>query len=158
MRSSGAERRLHEAGGRVVLVTGAAGFIGFHVSVALVTQWGATVVGVDTFTPYYDVQLKKDRANELVKAGASMYRGDVCDKMFLQFLFAKYNFSSVVHLAAQAGVRHSMTAPHHYLHNNINCFLSLLEVVKGHQVTPQQAIMGCYENHLPLNGSHMCPA
>ena len=118
----------------MVLVTGAAGFIGFHVSVALVTQWRASVVGIDTFTPYYDVQLKKDRADELVKAGVSMYRGDVCDKTLLQFLFRKYNFSHVVHMAAQAGVRHSMESPQQYL-NNINCFLSLLEVVRVHQVT-----------------------
>ena len=121
--------------GGVVLVTGAAGFIGYHVCAALAKEGGVTVVGVDIFSPYYDVQLKRDRASELVKAGVSLYRGDVCDRTLLQFLFNKYNFSHVVHLAAQAGVRHSMKTPQHYLHNNINCFLSLLETIKSHQVT-----------------------
>ena len=116
-------------------MTGAAGFIGYHVSMALVTEWGTRVVGVDTFSRYYDIQLKKDRASRLVKAGVSMYRGDVCDKTLLQFLFSKFNFSCVIHLAAQAGVRHSMTAPQHYLHNNVDCFLRLLEAITPHQVT-----------------------
>lgn len=119
----------------VVLVTGAAGFIGFHVSLALVAKWGATVVGIDMFTEYYDVQLKRDRASELIKAGVSMYRGDVCDQMFISFLFDKFNFTSVIHLAAQAGVRHSMSNPITYLHNNIKCFTALLEVIRTHQVT-----------------------
>ena len=92
-------------------------------------------MGVDSFSPYYDVQLKKDRANELVKAGVSMYRGDICDKTFLEFLFSKYNLSCVVHMAAQAGVRHSMEAPQHYIHNNIDCFVGLLELLRGRQVT-----------------------
>ena len=65
-----------------------------------------------------------------------MYRGDICDKTLLQFLFKKYNFSHVVHMAAQGGVRHSMKVPHEYL-GNVNCFLSLLEVVRDHQVTTE---------------------
>lgn len=120
---------------QVVLVTGAAGFIGYHVSLALVAEWGARVVGVDLFTDYYDTQLKKDRASELVKAGVSIYRGDVCDQAFLSYLFEKFNFTSVVHLAAQAGVRHSMRNPATYLDNNIKCFVSLLEVLRNYKVS-----------------------
>ena len=119
---------------QVILVTGAAGFIGFHVSQALVSVWGAKVVGLDSFSDYYDVELKKDRADELVKAGATMYRGDMCDQVFLKSLFERYNFTSVVHLAAQAGVRHSMEDPVTYLQNNVQCFSSLLEVMRRHKV------------------------
>lgn len=121
----------------MVLVTGAAGFIGFHVSLGLVSEWEASVVGVDTFTEYYDVQLKKDRANELIKAGVSMYRGDACDQLFLSYLFEKFNFTSIVHMAAQAGVRHSMHDPLSYVGNNVKCFISLLQVLKRYQVIDQ---------------------
>lgn len=116
-------------------MTGAAGFIGYHVSLSLREQWGAEVVGVDLFTDYYDVQLKEDRASELLGAGVRVYRGDVCDRTLLDGLFARFNFTLVVHLAAQAGVRHSMEEPVAYLHNNVRCFVSLLEVLRGHKVS-----------------------
>lgn len=119
---------------QVVLVTGAAGFIGFHVSKTLATEWKARVVALDTFNAYYDVQLKKDRASVLVTEGVDVYRGDVCDQSLIIYLFQKYNFTGVIHLAAQAGVRHSMKDPLHYLNNNVRCFARLLEILKTRQV------------------------
>lgn len=122
---------------QVVLVTGAAGFVGFHVAKALATKWQARVVVLDTFTEYYDVQLKKDRASELVKEGVDVYRGDVCDQSLVTFLFQKYDFTGVIHLAAQAGVRHSMVDPLHYINNNVRCFVRLLEILKTRRVCIQ---------------------
>lgn len=119
---------------QVVLVTGAAGFIGFHVAKALATQWGAKVVGLDSFIEYYDVQLKKDRASELVKIGVKVHQGNVCDQSLITYLFERYDFTGVIHLAAQAGVRHSMKDPVHYLNNNVRCFVRLLEILKSRKV------------------------
>lgn len=116
-------------------MTGAAGFVGYHVSRALLDQWGATVVGLDLFTDYYDVQLKYDRSNELIKAGAILYRGDVCDGLLLSHLFQKYNFTDVVHMAAQAGIRHSLNEPVTYAHTNIQCYLTLMDILRDHTVS-----------------------
>ncbi len=63
-----------------------------------------------------------------------MYQADVCDSPFLQYLFDRYSFTDVVHLAAQAGVRHSLEAPLAYVHTNLHCFLTLLEVLKERKV------------------------
>ncbi len=125
-------RRPHSQ--RVVLVTGAAGFIGYHISRALAEDWKATVVGLDLFTDYYDTQLKHDRADELIKIGVTLYRGDVCDAQLLLHLFEEHHFTDVVHLAAQAGVRHSLNDPVSYVHNNIGCFEVLLETLKKFNV------------------------
>ena len=119
---------------RVVLVTGSAGFIGHHVSRALVEQWRATVVGLDNFNDYYDVQLKRDRTNELIRAGVRVYRGDVCDSTLLSHLFSKYQFTDVIHLAAQAGVRHSLEQPVNYIQANVQCFLTLLDTITHQKV------------------------
>ena len=120
---------------RMVLVTGSAGFIGYHVSHALVERWGATVVGLDNFNDYYDVQLKKDRTNKLIRAGVRVYRGDVCDSTLLSHLFSKYGFTDVVHLAAQAGVRHSLEQPINYIEANVQCFLTLLDTITHQKVS-----------------------
>ncbi len=125
----------HPHSQRVVLVTGAAGFIGYHVSRALVDNWKATVVGLDLFTDYYDPQLKHDRANELIKIGVTIHRGDVCDTQLLLHLFERYQFTDVIHLAAQAGVRHSLKDPVSYVRNNIQCFQVLLDTLKQFNVS-----------------------
>jgi UDP-glucuronate 4-epimerase len=115
---------------RVVLVTGAAGFIGFHVSKQLVGEEDISqVVGLDSFNAYYDVQLKKDRASHLFNMGVKVYRGDVCDSQLLHHLFIKYNFTDVVHMAAQAGVRYSLEDPQAYVSANYECFISLLDLL-----------------------------
>lgn len=120
---------------RKILVTGSAGFIGYHVSRALVERWGATVVvGLDNFNDYYDVQLKRDRANELIKLGVRQYRGDVCDVTLLSHLFSEYKFTDVIHLAAQAGVRHSLERPLSFIQANVQCFLTLLDTLTHQKV------------------------
>lgn len=131
---------------RKVLVTGSAGFIGYHVSRALVEQWGATVVGLDNFNDYYDVQLKKDRTNELIKLGVRQYRGDVCDSTLLSHLFSKYEFTDVVHLAAQAGVRHSLKEPLSFVQANVQCFLTLLDELARQKVCHTAT----HANHVPI--------
>lgn len=122
---------------RAVLVTGAAGFIGFHIAQKLVLQWGPSVVvvGVDVFSDYYDVQLKRDRASELLRHGVKLYQADVCNRPFLSHLFTKYNFTDVVHMAAQAGVRHSLKDPTAYVRANVQCFLALLDILKESKVS-----------------------
>ncbi len=112
-----------------ILVTGAAGFVGFHTALKLAGR-GDFVVGIDDFNPYYSPQLKKDRASILKEQGISIIEGDICNRTQLKSLFQHYNFTHVVHLAAQAGVRYAKTHPDAYLKSNLEGFLSLLEVCK----------------------------
>ena len=110
-----------------ILVTGAAGFIGFHVTRRLLSQ-GRRVVGVDSMTPYYDPALKEARRNELAKSNHFEFiRLDLADRSTTPELFKEYKFPHVVHLAAQAGVRHSITHPEAYLDANLQGFLNVLE-------------------------------
>lgn len=110
-----------------VLVTGAAGFIGFHTTRQLLER-GRRVVGVDVLSPYYDVKLKEARLAELSKRdGFEFVRMDIADRAAIQSLFAKFNFQRVVHLAAQAGVRHSLVDPHAYVDSNLQGFVNVLE-------------------------------
>ena len=110
-----------------VLVTGAAGFIGFHVARRLSAD-GFAVVGVDNLDPYYDPKLKRDRLAEL--GGQSNFRfaqRDLADRAAMARLFAEHRFAYVVHLGGQAGVRHSLVAPHAYADANLVGFLNVLE-------------------------------
>jgi UDP-glucuronate 4-epimerase len=110
-----------------VLVTGAAGFIGFHVAQRLLEN-GRTVVGLDSMNAYYDVKLKEARVAELAKFAAFRFlKLDLADRTAVDALFAKERFPFVVHLAAQAGVRYSLTDPHAYGDANLQGFLSVLE-------------------------------
>lgn len=116
-----------QAGLQPILVTGAAGFIGFHVATALLKE-GRVVIGVDNLTPYYDVKLKEARLAELKKHnGFSFIRHDLADRQATADLFAQYKFPHVVHLAAQAGVRHSLVDPHAYVDSNLIGFVNVLE-------------------------------
>ena len=118
-----------------VLVTGAAGFIGFHVSRRLVAD-GHSVIGIDNLNPYYDVQLKLDRVTELKKSGPSVefVKCDLADKAALSGLFEKSSFEYVVNLAAQAGVRYSLTNPEAYVSSNLIGFGNILEACRHHPV------------------------
>jgi UDP-glucuronate 4-epimerase len=113
-----------------VLVTGAAGFIGFHVANKL-KENGHSVIGLDNFCPYYTVQLKKDRAKVLEKAGVRCVEANVEDASNLKRLIEQEKITHIVHLAAQAGVRYSLQAPEAYLQSNIDGFLSVLEAVRA---------------------------
>lgn len=110
-----------------ILVTGAAGFIGFHVARRLLGS-GCTVVGLDNLNSYYDPSLKHARLAELRKAGLSDFvELDLANRDGIASLFAKHRFPAVVHLAAQAGVRHSLTAPFAYIDSNLVGFTTILE-------------------------------
>ncbi|NNL62801.1 MAG: NAD-dependent epimerase [Woeseiaceae bacterium] len=117
-----------------ILVTGAAGFIGFHTSKQLLDR-GDTVVGLDNFNDYYDVSLKEARAALLDDYDAfSMARIDLADRDAMEALFAKEGFDKVIHLAAQAGVRYSIENPHSYIESNIVGTLHILEGCRHHEV------------------------
>jgi UDP-glucuronate 4-epimerase len=110
-----------------ILVTGAAGSIGFHVARRLVEQ-GRPIIGVDNLNAYYDSALKEARLAELARSEAFSFRKlDLKDRDGVAALFADGKFTRVVHLAAQAGVRHSLKAPHDYIDSNITGFLNVLE-------------------------------
>jgi len=110
-----------------ILVTGAAGFIGFHLSRRLARD-GHTVIGLDNLNDYYDVRLKLARLKELEPlADFSFIKMDLADRPGLEKLFAEHQFDRVVNLAAQAGVRYSLKNPHAYIDSNIVGFMNILE-------------------------------
>ena len=117
-----------------ILVTGAAGFIGFHTAGALLDR-GDEVIGFDNLSPYYDVNLKKARLAQLEsRDGFTFVKGDLADQTAVDSLFAKHKPKRVIHLAAQAGVRHSLTHPHDYIQSNLAGFLSILEACRHNDV------------------------
>lgn len=110
-----------------ILVTGAAGFIGFHLSQRLLER-GDEVVGLDNLNDYYDVTLKKDRLEQLMlNPNFSFHRLDLADRESIAQLFSQSNFEQVVNLAAQAGVRYSLKNPHAYVDSNLVGFVNILE-------------------------------
>lgn len=116
------------------LVTGAAGFIGMHVAEALLRR-GEFVVGVDNLNSYYDPQLKHDRLARLQRDARFRFEClDMADREGMQTLLANGGFGRVVHLAAQAGVRQSISDPHAYADSNLEGFLNILEGCRRAQV------------------------
>ena len=110
-----------------VLVTGTAGFIGYHVADRLLSA-GRRVVGLDNVNDYYDVSLKRARLARLAgRPGWSFHEADLADRDSMERVFAAERPVEVVHLAAQAGVRHSLTHPHVYISSNVTGFLHILE-------------------------------
>ena len=117
---------------QTILVTGAAGFIGFHVARRLLAE-GRTVVGLDNLNTYYDPALKAARLEILLREpGFAFERIDLVDRAALARLFARHRFARVVHLAAQAGVRHSIEYPHAYAEANLEGFVNVLEGCRHH--------------------------
>jgi UDP-glucuronate 4-epimerase len=118
---------------QAILVTGAAGFIGFHTARQLLAE-GRNVVGLDNLNSYYDPALKQARLNILRQAsGFGFEQTDLADRASMDRVFAKYRFPTVIHLAAQAGVRHSIDHPHAYADANLAGFLNVLEGCRHHQ-------------------------
>lgn len=127
---------------KTVLVTGAAGFIGANLVTELLnTVEAITVIGLDNMNDYYDVSIKEYRLREIEKVAAShtdcrweFVKGSIADKALVDSLFAKHNFSVVVNLAAQAGVRYSITNPDVYIESNLIGFYNILEACRNHPV------------------------
>lgn len=122
---------------KTILITGAAGFIGANlVKELLKTVDGATIVGLDNLNDYYDVSIKEYRLKELEKLAKSssskwfFKKGNIADKRLIDELFAEYKFDIVVNLAAQAGVRYSITNPDVYIESNIIGFYNILEACR----------------------------
>lgn len=146
-----------------VLVTGAAGFIGFHVSKKLLER-GDDVVGIDNFNDYYDPALKEARA-ELLQDTAKekqgnfiLVRGNIADKILIDETFKQHAFDRVIHLAAQAGVRYSLENPLSYVESNIVGFTNIIEACRYNQ-TPHltyastSSVYGA-NNTMPFSEQH----
>jgi UDP-glucuronate 4-epimerase len=117
-----------------ILVTGAAGFIGFHLARAFL-QKSQEVVGLDDLNDYYDVRLKQARLDQLqAMAGFRFVRMDLADAAGITRLFAENRFGTVVNLAAQAGVRYSLVNPQAYVRTNIEGFVNILEACRHHNI------------------------
>ena len=120
---------------KYILVTGSAGFIGFNLSRKLLEQ-GYKVIGIDNFNNYYNVKLKEARSAILQQyADFIEKKMDLVNREQLAEIFSKYEISHVCHLAAQAGVRYSLTHPFVYEESNLNAFLNILEAVRHHNVS-----------------------
>jgi UDP-glucuronate 4-epimerase len=159
VRQSGQPRRDENA--LVVLVTGAGGFVGSHVSLALKKR-GDGVVGLDNFNDYYEISLKRARQELLENHGVFIAEGDINDKYLLESLFEVVQFTHVMHLAAQAGVRYAMQNPQSYIHSNVAGLVNIFEVCKA--ADPQPAIVWASSssvyglNTKVRSGLHSCSA
>ena len=124
--------------GKTVLVTGAAGFIGANLSMRLLKDYlDIKVVGVDNMNDYYDVRLKEWRLEQIAQVAGGRFefvRGDIADKPLIDTLFEKHGFAVVVNLAAQAGVRYSITNPDAYIQSNLIGFYNILEACRHYPV------------------------
>lgn len=129
------------------LVTGAAGFIGFHLTKRLLDE-GREVVGIDNLNNYYDVSLKEARLHQLTpNKRFTFFKMDIADDASMKKIFAEHEFDRVLHLAAQAGVRYSLENPHAYIQSNIVGFMNVLECCRS-QWTTNSILLGGKKRHL----------
>lgn len=119
---------------KTILVTGAAGFIGYHTS-ELLAQKGYTVIGIDSLNEYYNVQLKRDRIAQLAPYdNFTFYQVDISDKPAFDKVFEDHKIDVVINLAAQAGVRYSLKNPYQYIDSNVVGFMNVLEACRNHKI------------------------
>lgn len=117
-----------------ILITGVAGFIGFHVCNYLLNR-GDDVIGIDSINDYYDVDLKRNRLLQLtINKKFKFYHFNLIDQSKLNIVFSENKINRVIHLAAQAGVRYSLENPQAYVESNIVAFTNILEVCRNHKV------------------------
>ncbi len=119
---------------KTILVTGSAGFIGFHTTKKLL-ELGVKVIGADNFNNYYDPKLKEDR-NAILEKNSQyhLYRGDLSEESFVNKIFKENKIDQICHLAAQPGVRYSLVNPRAYIKSNIDAFLNILEAARNFQI------------------------
>ena len=111
-----------------ILITGVAGFIGYHLAKRLINTGNNKIYGIDNLNDYYDVKLKKNRLAQIRELNNfTFWRIDLGDRQALSELFTTHQFDYVINLAAQAGVRYSLENPHAYVDSNLTGFVNLLE-------------------------------
>ncbi len=117
-----------------ILITGAAGFIGYHLSKKILNK-NTEVIGIDNINNYYDINLKKNRINELKKNKKFLfYKIDICEYKKLNDIVKKNNIKYIIHLAAQAGVRYSLKDPRTYFKSNLEGFFNVLEISRHNNI------------------------
>ena len=123
--------------GKTILVTGAAGFIGSNLVKRLLKDFEPIkVIGIDSITDYYDVNLKQERLKEIegLSKDWTFIKGNIADKVLIEQVFTENKIDVVVNLAAQAGVRYSITNPDSYIESNLIGFYNILEACRHHEV------------------------
>ena len=121
---------------KTILITGVAGFIGSNLANRLLQEISTVhVIGIDSITDYYDINIKKERLNSLIKhSNFTFIKGNIADKKEIDNIFINYSPALVVNLAAQAGVRYSITNPDAYIESNIIGFYNILEACRHHEI------------------------
>jgi len=117
---------------KTVLITGCGGFIGYHLTKKILDDY--KIIGIDNLNDYYDVNLKKDRLNNLKHKNFKFIKSDISNKEELNKIFNEYKIDKVINLAAQAGVRYSIENPDAYINSNIIGFYNILENVRKHKI------------------------
>jgi UDP-glucuronate 4-epimerase len=139
-----------------ILITGAAGFIGFHTTKKFV-ELGHEVVGIDNLNSYYDVNLKKSRLEQIKSKSFTFIECDFANNAMLEQIFAEHNFQKVIHLGAQAGVRHSLSHPQDYVQSNLVGFVNILEACRhakiGHLVYASSSSVYGMNEKIPFSES-----